>query len=160
MGYAEAGQLIHAPIETVWNTLNDIDNTAKWVAGLENAEIITKGVFGKGTIYNDYNRLGWMLQVTAWHIVEFEPMTRQVHISESAGLPSRMTLILTPAVGGTHVQFNVEFRFMPRWGIVSRIFERVIMGKVLSGVLRQNLSQLDKYLKSGVGEWQAISHYG
>ncbi len=160
MGYAEAQLMIHAPINEVWDTLNDINHTAKWVTGLERTEIVAKGLLGKGSIYNDYNRLGWMLQVTTWHVTEFEPMSRQVHISASAGLPSTMTLTLVATPDGTYVQFKVDFRFMPRWGFASRLFERVVINKVLSGLLLQNLQQLDRYLKTGVGAWQAISHYG
>ena len=160
MGYAEASQIINAPVETVWDTLNDIDNTAKWVAGLQHAEIVTRGAFGKGSIYTDYNKLPWAIQVTPWHVTEFEPMTRQVHVSESINLPSTMALTLQPMNGKTRVTFAVEFRFMPRYGQVSRLFERVVMNKVLKGVLRQNLGQLDRYLRHQVGEWAAIIHYG
>lgn len=160
MGYAEASQIIHAPIETVWNTLNDIDNTPKWVVGLKHAEIVTVGSFGKGSIYTDYNKLPWTIQVTPWHVTEFEPMTRQVHVSESINLPSTMTLTLQPTDEGTLVKFTVDFRFIPRWGAAGRLFERMVMSKALSGVIQQNLGQLDRFLRHQVGEWAAISHYG
>ena len=31
MGHAEAATIIHAPVETVWNCLNDIEHTPLWV---------------------------------------------------------------------------------------------------------------------------------
>ena len=148
MGYAEAIQTIDAPIETVWDTLNDIDNTHKWVVGLERAEITTAGSYGFGTIYKDFNRIGPMLQVTEWHVTTFEPMSRQVHVSDSAVLPSKMVIVMAARAEGTRVRMSVEYRFLPKWGIVSRIFERLIMNYVLSNVLRQNLGQLNRYLQS------------
>jgi len=150
MGHAEASKSINASVYAVWNTLNDIDNTPKWVDGLERAEVKTEGTYGAGTIYNDYNRLGRFLQVTAWHITEFEPVSRQVHLSDSAVLPSRMTLSLTQEAKNTCLKMTVEYRFMPRWGIISRVFERLVMNHLLKSVLGQNLNHLDRYLQSEI----------
>ncbi len=157
MGYAEAIQTIKAPVEMVWDTLNDIDNTHKWVVGLERAEITTTGSYGLDTIYKDYNRIGSMLQVTAWHIKVFEPMSRQVHVSDSAVLPSKMVIVMAARAEGTRVRMSVEYRFLPKWGVVSRIFERLVMNHVLSSVLRQNMEQLNRYLQNQSEERQFIS---
>jgi uncharacterized protein YndB with AHSA1/START domain len=37
MGHAEAARIVNAPVEVVWNTLNDIEHTPEWVVGLETA---------------------------------------------------------------------------------------------------------------------------
>lgn len=148
MGYAEASQIIHAPVEKVWNTLNDIDNTYKWVVGLEKAEVKTGGDFGQDTIYTDYNRLGPIPQVTDWRITEFEPVSRQVHMSDSEGLPSTMTLSLSPIAEGTLLKMTVDYQFMPHWGVISRVFEGLIMNHMLKSVLKQNMSHLDSYLQN------------
>jgi carbon monoxide dehydrogenase subunit G len=147
MGYAEATQIINAPVEAVWNALNDIDNTAKWVAGLEDAKIISEGGYGLGALYNDYNRLGPVLQVTTWKIMEFEPMSRQVHMSDSKNLPSTMELSLIPVAEGTRLTMKVDFHFMPHLGVVGRVFESLVMNRLLSSVLRQNMRQLNEYLQ-------------
>lgn len=147
MGYAEASQIIHAPIEKVWNTLNDIDNTSKWVVGLEKAEIKTVGDFGKDSVYTDYNRLGPIPQITDWRVAEFEPMSRQVHMSNSEGLPSTMTLSLSSISEGTLLKMTVDYHFMPHWGVISRVFEGLVMNHMLKSVLKQNMSHLDSYLQ-------------
>src|SRR5947207_1490620 len=138
MGYAEAIQSIAAPINVVWDTLNDIDHTSKWVVGLERAEVTTAGSYDAGSIYKDYNRLGPMLQVTAWHITAFELMSRQVHVSDSVVLPTMMTIIVTPRAEGTCVKMSVEYRFLPQLGFVSRAFETLVMNHLLKSVLGQN----------------------
>ncbi len=148
MGYTEASQIIHAPIEKVWNTLNDIDNTSKWVVGLEKAEVKTDGEFGLDTIYTDYNRLGPIPQVTDWRITEFEPMSRQVHMSNSDGLPSTMTLSLSTTPEGSLLKMTVDYQFMPQWGAISRAFESLVMNRMLKSVLKQNMSHLDSYLQN------------
>jgi uncharacterized protein YndB with AHSA1/START domain len=146
MGYAEASRIINAPVEAVWNALNDIDHTPDWVTGLENAEIVTTGEYGAGTIYTDYNRLGPVLQTTPWRITVFEPMTHQVHESESATLPSKMTIKLTPAPEGTHLHMIVEYQFLPRLGAFGRLLENVLMNRLIKQVLTQNQTSLDVYL--------------
>jgi uncharacterized protein YndB with AHSA1/START domain len=164
MGYAQVGQTIHAPLEAVWNALNDIDNTPKWVVGLEKAEVKTHEPYGQDTVYYDYNRLGPFPQVTAWTVVEFEPMSYQVHVSSSNVLPSKMLLSLVPTAEGTDVTMTVEYRFMPQWRAVGRLFERMVMNHLLRSVLKQNLGQLERYLQrqetqtSIVGK--AFSHGG
>ena len=150
MGYVEASKTINASVYAVWNTLNDIENTPKWVVGLERAEVTTEGAYGESTIYKDYNRLGPFLQVTAWHIVEFEPVVRQAHLSDSRTLPSLMTLNLSPEGERTRLTMTVEYRFLPRWGAISEVFERLVMNHMLKSVLTQNMNQLDRYLQKEI----------
>lgn len=146
MGWTEAATIIHAPVEAVWNSLNDIAQTPKWVVGLERAEIITDGDYSRGTIYNDYNRLGPVLQTTSWQVTVFEPMQRQVHVSDSAVLPTTMTLTLTPVPEGTRLNMEVMYTFLPQLGLFSRWFEGAVMNRILNQVLRQNQANLDVYL--------------
>ncbi len=157
MGYAQAAKIINAPVEDVWFALNDVKNTPKWVVGLENAEVITTGAYGLGTIYNDYNRLGTMHQITAWHITEFEPMSHQVHISESASLPLKMTLNLSPTSQGTFLEMSVEFQFMPRWGVLGQFLETLLMKHLLRSVLTQNIDRLNKYLQHKSGDLRTVT---
>jgi uncharacterized protein YndB with AHSA1/START domain len=149
MGYADASSVVDAPVEAVWNALNDIDHTPDWVVGLEKATIETSGPYGAGTIYHDFNRLGPVLQVTPWHITEFEPMSHQVHVSASAVLPSKMTLNLSPANQGTALTFVVEYQLLPKWRAVGRLLERLLMNRMIKSVLKQNIARLNVYLNSG-----------
>ncbi len=158
MGYAEASQIIHAPVKKVWDTLNDIDHTSKWVVGLEKAEVKTGGQFGRDTIYTDYNRLGPIPQVTDWRITEFEPMSRQVHMSNSEGLPSTMTLSLSATAEGTLLKMTVDYQFMPHWGLISRVFEGLVMNHMLKSVLNQNMSRLNGYLQNAVFDRQGFDN--
>jgi uncharacterized protein YndB with AHSA1/START domain len=147
MGHVEVARTLNAPVQAVWDCLNDIEHTPEWVTGLEAAEIKTSGPYGAGSVYHDHNRLGPFPQETPWYVTVFEPMTRQVHESRSPVLPSTMTLALTPDAGGTHLSFTVDYRFLPRLGPVSGLFERVVMNRMLGQVLKQNLAGLDAYLR-------------
>lgn len=146
MAWTQAATIIHAPVEVVWNSLNAIPHTPKWVVGLERAEIITDGDYGKGSIYNDINRLGPVLQTTPWQVTVFEPTRRQVHVSASAVLPTTMTLTLTPVPEGTRLHMEVMYRLLPQLGIISRIFEALVMNRALHKVLLQNQANLNAYL--------------
>ncbi len=150
MGRAESVALIQAPVETVWNTLNDIAHTPDWVVGLEAADLKTPGNYGLDSIYYDHNRLGPLPQTTPWRVTAFEPMKRQIHESRSAVLPSRMILHLSPSATSevTRLQMVVEYRFLPWLGPVSRLLERLVMDRALASVLRQNQANLNVYLAS------------
>ncbi len=147
MGRAEAATIIHAPAAAVWDSLNDITHTPDWVVGLVGAEVVTPGEYGLGAVYHDHNRLGPFPQVTAWRVTAFEPLRRQVHESKSKVLPTTMTLTLTPETDGTRLHMRVDYRLLPRLGIVSRALERLLMNRALSGVLKQNQTNLDAYLR-------------
>ena len=146
MGYAEAIETIHAPIGLVWDTFNDIEHTSQWVVGLKHAELITSEPYGVGSSYDDYNELGGSIQVTNWHVTEFEHHTRQVHVSDSITLPSKMTIVFAPRAEGTRMKMSVEYRFLPRLGGISHAFELLVMNIVLSSVLRRNLKGLNAYV--------------
>lgn len=149
MGHAEATVTVNAPVEVVWNCLNDIDHTPEWVVGLKAAELKTSGPYGVGTEYIDTNRLGPFPQKTLWRITTFEPMSKQIQESESRVLPSTMILNLSPAPQGTHVQMIVEYRFLPMLGPFGGFLENLVMNRVLSGVLKQNMNNLNGYLLNG-----------
>ena len=57
-----------------------------------------------------------------------------------------MTLLVSPDTNGTRLQMTVAYRFMPRLGVVSRVLERLVMNRVLSGIVRQNQQNLNAYL--------------
>ncbi len=152
MGRIDVAMTVQAPLEAVWNCLNDIDHTPEWVVGLEAAVVTTPGPYGVGTVYHDYNRLGPFLQVTPWRITAFDPMTHQVHESDSTTLPSRMILNLSPTPEGTRLQMIVEYRLLPRLGPVSRLLENLLFNRLLAGVLRQNQANLNAYLSRKPGQ--------
>lgn len=156
MGYVEAALTIHVPVDVVWNCLNDIDRTPEWVTGLEYAEVTTGGRYGLGSVYADTNRFGLFLQVTPWRITVFEPLTRQVHVSTSAILPSRMILNLLPIRGGTYLQMIVEYSFLPRLGPAGRMLEDLFMNRLLKQVLTQDQANLNEYLTCKLGQATAI----
>ncbi|MBZ0300201.1 MAG: SRPBCC family protein [Anaerolineae bacterium] len=146
MGTVEAGTIIHAPVKVVWDCLNDIDHTPEWVVGLVAAEIVTSGTYGEGSVYHDHNRLGPFLQTTPWTVTAFESLAHQVHESDSAALPSKMTLNVSPDPEGTYLEMIVEYRLLPRLGVVSRLLEQVLMNRMLKQVLKQNQANLNAYL--------------
>jgi hypothetical protein len=100
-----------------------------------------------GTIYIDTNRLGPFPQKTPWRITTFEPVTKQIQESESNVIPSTMILNLASAPDGTRVHMIVEYRFLPKLGPISRLLEGLLMNRILSGVLKQNLNNLNDYLQ-------------
>ena len=157
MGYAAANQTIYAPVEAVWQALNDIENTPKWVVGLEDAKVKTGGLYGEGTVYVDYNRLDYALQVTEWHITEFEPISRQVHVSDSSFLPSMMVLTLSPTTEGTRLRMTVDYRLFPKLGAISRWMERLVMNHMLKSVLKQNMNGLNRYLQTEISILQRVT---
>ncbi len=137
---------LHAPIQSVWDSLNDIDHTPDWVVGLERAERVTTGPYGLNSLYCDYNRLGPFPQATRWLVTEFDPMTRQTHVSESKALPSTIRFSLAAVPDGTQVEMSVEYRLLPALGPFSRLLESLFMNRALTQVIDQNLANLERHL--------------
>lgn len=150
--------LIHAPVEQVWAVLNDIDMTPAWVVGLERAEVVTSPPFGRGSVYIDHNRLGPILQRTPWAVTEFEPFVCQVHTSESRIIPSTLTIGMMPVSGGTRLEFDMEFTFLPALGPVGRLLERSVMRHMVAQVIEQNLANLDALLSPKAAPRATATH--
>lgn len=145
MSCVEANIIVGASIETVWNCLNDITHTSNWVNGLVNAEIITRGRYGKGSVHVQHSRTG-LLPTSTWTVTAFEPRSRQVHVLQSAVLPAALTIAVNPVAQGTQIRINLDYRFLPMLGSVSRGLERLIMDKRMKQVLKQNLASFNTYL--------------
>jgi hypothetical protein len=139
--------IIEAPLPVVWAALNDIDHTPEWVVGLERAEVVSPEPFGRGSIYIDYNRLGPFPQKTVWGITEFEPYVCQVHVSTSKIIPSTLTMGLSLAPKGVHVEMTIDFQFLPRFGALGRFLGRTLMTRMIGQVIAQNLENLNQRLK-------------
>lgn len=67
---------------------------------------------------------------------------RQTHVSKSNVLPSTMTFQLSAMPEGTQVHMLVEYRFIPRLGLISRMFEALLMNPLLKVALKQNLTRM------------------
>lgn len=146
MSCVEANIIVGASIETVWNCLNDITHTSNWVNGLVNAEIITRGKYGKGSIHVQHSRAGLLPLTTTWAVTAFEPRSRQVHISQSAALPAALTIYVSRVAQGTQIQIGLDYRFLPMLGAVSRGLERFVLDKRMKQALKQNLASFNTYL--------------
>lgn len=138
--------IIHASLEEVWATLNDIAHTPDWVVGLERAALTTPAPFGKGSVYIDYNRLGPFLQATPWRVTEFVPLVCQVHVSESRVIPSTLTMGVSMATEGTRLEMTMEVEFLPQLGALGRLLERHLMKRAVHHVITNNLVNLDRLL--------------
>lgn len=149
MGHVARASIIRAPVEAVWNALNDIDHTPQWVEGLVDAKLNMPGPYGVGSAYTDYNKIGPINQVTLWRVTVFEPITRQIHVSESKVLPTTMTLNLAPANGGTRIEQIVDYHFLPQLGPLGRLLENLLMNRMIGQVLAKNQANLDWYLNGG-----------
>jgi hypothetical protein len=147
MSLVERSIILNTSSSNVWNVLNDLQHTPDWVVGLERTENITPGPVGVGTIYHDINRIGPLLQRTPWTITEFEPMSRQVHVSESSVLPSTMILTITPEGAGVRFEQIVEYRFLPQLGPLSRLLEKAVMNRLLKLAFKQIQANLKTYIE-------------
>jgi len=147
MGMVEAVRAIKAPVESVWNCLSDIEHTPEWVIGLKSVKVTSDSPRGVGTSYHDYNQIGPFVQASSWSITSFDPMTKQIHESTSSLLPTTITFNLMPMADGTFVHMVVDYRFWPRLGIASRVFERLVMNHLLGLILRKNLGNLEDFIR-------------
>jgi len=146
MSCVEANFTVGASIETVWNCLNDIAHLSSWMSGLTNAEVITRGKYGKGSAHVQHSRNSLLPSTTTWTITAFEPFARQVHVSQSSALPATLTINVKRVATGTQIQISLDYQFLPMLGSVSRGLERLVMDKRMKQALKQNLASFNTYL--------------
>ena len=152
MSRVERSIIINAPASAVWNLLDDLQHTPDWVVGLERVENITPGPVRVGTVYHDIDRIGPFLQRTSWTITAFEPMSQQIHVSESSVLPSTMILNITLEGAGVRFEQIVEYRFLRQLGLFSRLLEKVLMNHLLKLAFKQ----IQANLKAHIEQQQSI----
>ena len=135
----QLSRLIHAPIDRVWNVMDDFGNIAEWNAGVSASRMLTEGEVSHGTERRcDLAPMGAVHERITRHEVG-ERMT--IHIYKAFKLPLKEAVAdFTFASKGDDTEATVDYSYTPN------VFGR-IMGPWLDKQLRKGIGGLLKGLQ-------------
>ena len=123
MRRVEAEALVGARREEVWQLYDDIPGTPRWVPFVEDV-IYVSGPTRAGTVYRERTRLGGLPATEQWEIVEYKPLSRQVHVSFAHAMESALVITFEARGTGTWVHQAAELR-STLWGPLGWLHELV-----------------------------------
>lgn len=140
---------LDAPVEAVWEVVDDTARYAEWVDGA--LEVLEHhGRARVGGTYRERNRtVGPLTAESTWTVREVEPRTRRVDTGEGLaplrGLTNTFTFV--PVDGGRRTEMTYEVRFSLRLGPLGALVGRVLAAS-LAGEFRRSMARLDEVLRS------------
>jgi hypothetical protein len=121
MRRVEAEALVGARREEVWQLYDDIEGTPRWVPFVEEI-LYVSGPARVGCVYRERTRLAGLSATEQWEIVEYRPLTRQVHVSFAHSMESALIITFEARGTGTWVHQAAELRSQ-LWGPVGWLHE-------------------------------------
>ena len=121
MRRVEAEALVGARREEVWQLYDDIPGTPRWVPFVEEV-LYVSGPARAGTVYRERTKLGGLPATEQWEIVEYKPMSRQVHVSFAHAMESALVISFEARGTGTWVHQAAELR-STLWGPLGWLHE-------------------------------------
>lgn len=127
---------IDAPVETVWEVLQDFGDIQRWSPGVKFSELTSAGEVTEGSTRRcEFAPFGAVNERISHHAHE-ERMT--VHIYETFKLPiseAHADFNIAPSDGGTELTLN--YRYNPNWlGKLTKRYTRRQMEKGIAGLAK------------------------
>jgi uncharacterized protein YndB with AHSA1/START domain len=125
-----ASAVIPASPERVWQIAGDTSRYPEWVEGTLRM-IHTSGPTRVGATYEELTRIaGPWKSVTRWRVTEWDPPRRQVHQGEGISTSKDTAVIIELSPAGQDTNFTLTVRYMPRFGPVGALIDRVVRGSI------------------------------
>ena len=135
---------IPAPLDAVWDVLDDIDTFAEW--GETTLAVVEGG--GRGALGSEYverNKVfGPLTTKSRWKIVEHDPPHRAVHRSENVASTRWFDAVLDAAPAGDATDVTITFRYEPSMGRFGRMLDALVFRKTLPGEMRGSLESIER----------------
>ena len=102
--------------EQLWTLIDDTEKYPEWVEPTDEMLEPSEGGLSQGATYKEYGGIKPCKGESTWHVTEYEPYSRQVHIGDDGSV--KMTLQFTMEPKDDGITFIQNLRFKPRWWIV------------------------------------------
>ena len=147
MPSVEVQTTVAASPESVFAVATDLENIVENVSGIDSAEVLTEGPFGKGTRWRETRTLYGRQATEEMWVTGFDPPRSYVVEAESHGARYRTEITFVPVGAGTRVTFTFGARPV---SFVARLFS-IFSGMMMGGVkkaLAQDLEDLKRVAES------------
>lgn len=158
-------ETVDAPIEDVWEAIDDFGNVYEFHPYVEGSRLINDVARGTGAKRQCDFYSGESIRE---EVVETVPGKRQVvDIFDTGSFPleENVATFDLEAVADGRTRVTVEMTFRPKYGPVGWVMARVAMKRQFRSLLENVLRGLEKYLRTGQligekGELVDEAHYG
>ena len=119
---------IEAPIDVVWETINDPAVFVEGIDWVHEAWWEDAGPAQKGRVYVERAKPGLKEGIYRWEITAFDPPTRAVHSHVSGELEADLELLLEE-LGPRRTRYTqrMQFRALPAFRPLGALLERTVM---------------------------------
>ncbi|HEY5629323.1 MAG TPA: SRPBCC family protein [Candidatus Limnocylindrales bacterium] len=100
--------LVGASRDEVWQLLDDLEGTPRWLPGVRS--VSASGPTRVGTRYRTETMVLGMARSRAWEVVEHRPQHRQVRVASDGSVERRLVLTLDGRGSGTRLHAELQFR--------------------------------------------------
>jgi len=139
---------IATPPDTGWALMCDPHRYHEFADPTERMIDVPDTEFGVGYIYKEYGGIKPFLSESEWTVTAFEPKTRQVHEGDDGTMRFHLTINITPADGGTHLEQTLALR--PRWYMapVSALMWPIMMRKRAQEAMDKTVANVKRLTES------------
>ena len=104
---------IAAPPETIWALLCDPHRYPELADPTDRMLSVSEEEMGVGYVYREYGGVPPFKGESTWHVTEFEPMRRQVHVGDDGSATLHLSIDLDPTESGTRLTQRLDMKL--RW---------------------------------------------
>lgn len=122
--------VINAPIDVVWEVINDPANYVEAIDWVYEARIEDGGPLRQGSVYVERAKPGPRVGTYRWEVTEHEPPRRAVHVHRGGEIDAELE-VLCEELDPTTTRYTqvMEFRALPAFRPLGFILERTVMKK-------------------------------
>ena len=159
MGRYEASVEIAAPLETVWEFLNDIKRRPDWVAITDRVLSGTGESEQLGSVYRDYGGPArFAKSESEWRVTEFDSPNRKVKEGHGLGVNRIIASTLTPSGEGTRLHDVIDVIWKWYWQPISWPLELLILNRRFQRLLHQSLDDAKRLIEADETESNQREH--
>ena len=144
----ESSIRIEASPEKVWPLLSDASRYDEWVTVTDRVIDAGGDQMKVGTVYREYGGIPPFKAESTWHVTEFTPYSRQVHVGDDGSM--RIVLEIDLARDGEGTQFTQKLKFTPRWFMIPVAYPMwfLMMGRRGKAAIEETQANLKRLVEA------------
>lgn len=107
---------IDAPVDSVWELMNQPARYPEYAVPTDEMLDIGDGAVGEGYTYQEHGGIPPFKSDSTWVVTVYEPKTRQVHEGDDGQMRLHLDIRIDPAGTGSRLGMTIDIK--PRWFMV------------------------------------------
>ena len=149
MAHVELSTQIDAPPQAVWDLTTDFRRIPELSpASVVDVSYVSEGEVGVGTVFREKGRLGPMRFETEWHVTEFDPPRRHVHVGGMGPMKMVVTTEIVPTDQGSLLRHTVDTHMTPFLRPLGLLAEGLFLHRQLESTLHSTHANTKRLLEA------------